>query len=197
MRGEKISSIVETAILIAMAVVLDLTFSLIPFCKMTYGGTVSLAMLPIIIVGFRHGWKFGVTGGLIYAIINFIFDGAIYHWGSIFFDYLIPFSILGCSGFFQKQGKNIWKFCAIICLLCFIRYLCHGFSGVLFFKEYAYIPEYFSWNLSVSAIYWVYSFIIYNLPYMFFSTILCLIVGIQLHLIHFIYPKEEKEENFS
>jgi thiamine transporter len=45
--------------------------------------------------------------------------------------------------------------------------LAHGFSGVVFFAEYA--PE----GMNV----WFYSFVAYNLPYMGASLALCLIIG--------------------
>ena len=68
-------------------------------------------------------------------------------------------------------------------------------SGVIFFKEYAYVPDYLDWNLEGEALYWIYSFVIYNLPYMGLSTILCIIVGIILHNRKLIYKGTELENN--
>ena len=138
-----IKSIVETGILVALAVVLDILFKLVPVFNMPQGGHISLCMLPIIIIGFRRGLKFGLAGAILYAIINFMLDGFVWHVGSIFFDYLFAFGILGLSGlnFLRNSAKTIWKMCLIIFGLCFLRYVFHGLSGVLFFAEYAYIPE--------------------------------------------------------
>lgn len=187
MKSESIRKIVETSILVSLAVIIDLLFELIPFFNMPEGGHISVAMLAIIINGFRNGWKYGLSGGLIFAIINWFFGGRVLHIGSIFLDYLIPFTALGLSGFFQKQGKNIWKFSLIIFILCFMRYISSSLSGVLFFKEYAYIPDYLDWNIKGNALYWIYSFVIYNLPYMGLSTILCIIVGTVLHKRNLVY----------
>ena len=195
MKKDLIKEIVETAILVALAVVLDLLFKLIPFFNMPEGGHISLGMLPIIVIGFRRGVKFGLAGGLIYAIINFMLDGIVWHVGSIFFDYLFAFTVLGLSGLFKNQAKKVWKMLIIIFILCFIRYIFHGFSGVLFFAEYAYIPDYLNWNVSVRALPWVYSFVIYNLPYMGISTILCMIVASCMHKV--IYLGIDSQEEIS
>lgn len=195
MKKDSVKKISETAILVALATIIDLLFELIPFMNMPEGGHISVAMLAIIINGFRNGWKYGLAGGLVFSIINWLFGGLVLHVGSIFMDYLIPFTILGLSGFFQKQGKSLWKFCLIIFVLCTFRYILHGLSGVIFFKEYAYVPDYLDWNLEGEALYWIYSFVIYNLPYMGLSTALCIIVGIILHNRKLVYKGTEFENN--
>lgn len=189
MKKDSVKKIVETSILVAMAVVIDLIFKVIPFLRMPEGGHVTAAMLPVLIIGFRNGWKYGLSGGLVYGILNFFLDGYVLHIGSIFFDYIFPFTALGLTGFFKEKGKTLWKFNLIIVLCCFIRYISHGLSGVIFFYEYAYIPDYLSWNLSGNALYWIYSFVIYNLPYMGLSTILTVILGSILHYRGLIYKE--------
>ena len=177
----------ETSIIISLAIVIDVVFKQIPFLNMPQGGHVSVAMLAIIINGFRNGLKCGLIGGLMFAFLNWLIDGRIYHIGSIFFDYLFAFTVLGLSGLFQKQGKSLFKFCLIVFMLCTFRYIFTSLSGVLFFKEYAYVPENLNWHLKGEALYWIYSFVIYNLPYLGLSTVLCIIVGIILHKRDIIY----------
>ncbi|MCI5938961.1 MAG: energy-coupled thiamine transporter ThiT [Bacilli bacterium] len=185
MSHDQVRKFTETAILVALAVVLDILFKLVPFFNMPQGGHISLAMLPVLLIGFRNGWKYGLAGGFCYAVINFFVDGMTLHIGSIFFDYIFAFTVLGCTGFFQKQGKNVIKFNLIIFGLCFARYLFHSLSGVIFFKEYAALPE--SWHVTGNALYFVYSFIYYNLPYMGISTVICMVVGTILHVRGLIY----------
>lgn len=191
MKKDSVKKIVETSVFVGLAVVIDLLFKLIPFLKMPEGGHVSVAMLAIIVNGFRNGWKYGLSGGFVFAVINFMFDGYVFHWGSIFFDYIFAFTALGISGFFKESGRKLYKFNLIIVLCCFMRYIFSSFSGVIFFKEYARIPEYLDWNISGEALYWVYSFIIYNLPYMGLSCILCVIIGSILHYRNLIYKNME------
>ena len=187
MKRISVRKITETAILIALAIVIDVVFKLIPFLNMPQGGHISVAMLAIIINGFRNGWKYGLAGGLLFAILNWLIDSRFLHIGSIFFDYIFAVTVSGVSGSFQKQGQSLWKFCLIVFLLCLGRYIFTSLSGVLFFKEYAYIPEGLNWQLEGEALYWVYSFVIYNLPYLGLSTILCIVVGGILHNRGIIY----------
>lgn len=161
----------ETALLIALATVLELIFENFIHIEMPQGGSVSLATLPIILVGYRHGYKYGFIAGLCFGIINFMLGGFYWHWGSIFFDYLFPFAALGITGFFKKMGsKNILLFIVGILVAGFARYVIHSLSGVLFFQEYAVEAGY------ADAV-WFYSFIVYNLGYNLACTLLCVVCG--------------------
>ena len=187
MKSISVRKLTETAILIALAIVIDQLCKLIPFFNMPQGGHISVAMLAIMINGFRNGWKCGLLGGLSFGFLNWLIDGRVLHIGSIFFDYFFAFTVLGFSGLFQKQGKSLWKFCLIIFLLCTCRYLFSSFSGVLFFKEYAKVPDNLNWKLEGEALYWIYSFVIYNLPYLGLSTFFCIVVGVVLHKRNVVY----------
>ena len=69
MKKDSVKKISETAILVALATIIDLLFELIPFMNMPEGGHISVAMLAIIINGFRNGWKYGLAGGLLFAVL--------------------------------------------------------------------------------------------------------------------------------
>lgn len=162
----------EGAILIALAITLSLISKVIPMFELPQGGSFSLSMLPIFIYGLRRGVKAGLIGGLLYGVVNLITDGMILHLGSIFFDYLIPFTLVGVlAGLYSKKALNGHYSSVILAVLIgsFLRYVMHGLSGVIFFSDYAD-------GMNV----WLYSFIIYNLPYMLVSTVGTLIVIILL-----------------
>lgn len=164
----------ETALLIALATVLELISENFIHITMPQGGSVSLAGLPILLVGYRQGYKYGLVAGLCFGIINFMLGGFWFHLGSIFFDYLLPFTALGLTGLFQKAGqKNILMFIVGIIVAGTIRYIIHSLSGVLFFQEYAVAEGY------ADAV-WFYSFIVYNLGYNLACTVLCAICGCAL-----------------
>lgn len=171
----------ETAIMVALAVLLDLIFKMIPLLKMPNGGSISIAMLPLILNGYRNGVKYGIIGGICYAIINFMLDGFFWHWGSIIFDYLLAFGVLGLTGLFKELGKSKKYYILGIILVCFIRYILHSLSGVIFFSEYA--ESWFNANNSSFAYgsVFLYSFVIYNGPYMLGSTIASVIIALPLH----------------
>ncbi len=177
--NKKIRCICETGVFVGLAIVLDLTFKMFGFLKMPNGGSISIAMLPIILNGYRNNVKYGVIGGVCYAVINFILDGFFWHIGSIFFDYLFAFSCLGLTGLFKKKANKLSWYIIGIIVVCFIRYMMHGLSGVLFFQEYA--AEYFEKDSVGVGFVLLYSFILYNGPWMLGSTILSIIVAIPLH----------------
>jgi len=167
-----IDVIAEGSILAALAIVLSIASDLIPGLKMPNGGSFSLSMLPLFIFALRRGVTPGIIMGLLYSVVNFLLDGLFFHWGSIFFDYLLPFSLLaGVAGLFSKKAQK-GHYSATILAVLFggsVRYIFHGLSGAIFFAEYA--GEYNAW---------FYSFIIYNLPYMAISTIGSLIITLIL-----------------
>ena len=71
---KEIRVIAEIAILVGLAVVLDLLAGL--FSPFKQGGSISPAMLPIFIIAFRHGWKKGVLAGLTFGAIQLLLAGS-------------------------------------------------------------------------------------------------------------------------
>lgn len=167
-----IDIISEGSILAALAIVLSIASDLIPGLKLPNGGSFSLSMLPLFIYALRRGTIPGLIMGIVYSMVNFLLDGLWIHWGSIFFDYLLPFSLLaGVAGLFSKKALKGQVFYTVIAVILggFIRYVFHGLSGVIFFAEYA-------GDLNP----WFYSFIVYNLPYMAVSTLGALVTTLLL-----------------
>lgn len=190
--NKKVKMMCETAIMVALAVLLDLLFKAIPFMEMPTGGSFSLAMMPVILNGYRNGAKWGVISGICYAVINFMIDGFWWHWGSIFFDYLIAFGVLGLSGLFKnKASKQIGWYIGGIVIVCFLRYISHSLGGVMFFAEYA--EDWFvnNPNSFAAGSVFLYSFVIYNGPYMLLSSIGVVLVSLGLR--KFIYPASCKK----
>ena len=167
---KNIRSLCETGILIAASVILEFLFKMIPFMDMPSGGSVSITMLPILLIGYRNGTKYGLIGGVTYGLIDFAIGGYAFHLGSIFFDYIFAYGFLGLSGLFREKIDKLWVYILGLFIPCFIRYLCHSLSGFIFFKA----------NDVSNAYGLFYSFILYNGPYMLISTILCIILSIPL-----------------
>ncbi|MCD8195175.1 MAG: energy-coupled thiamine transporter ThiT [Coprobacillus sp.] len=98
-----ISDIVEIAMLVALAIILDL-----PIFKIRIsltGGSISLAMLPLIILCLRKGFVKGfISCGIIYGLLDCMIDG----YGFITFplDYLLGFGLLALVGLFRKWIFN-------------------------------------------------------------------------------------------
>ncbi|MBN2540484.1 MAG: energy-coupled thiamine transporter ThiT [Bacilli bacterium] len=181
MKRERINTIAEMAILVGVALVLDLIAGL--FSPFKYGGSISPAMLPIFIIAYRRGWKNGMLAGLVFGVLQLITLGTeVFTWiidptplkiiAVIALDYIVPFALLGLAGMFKNPLSNHWSFIGGIALGSFLRYLSHGMSGVLVWYTYA---------EAIGVNPWLYSFVLYNLPYMAASFVFCLILGLLLY----------------
>lgn len=174
-------ALVETAVLTAIAVLLEVLATFIPILQMPQGGRISLVLLPAIIVSLRRGFVYGTISGFIVGIVVFMLDGFFIHWGSIIFDYFLAFSLVGLTAIFKKDAfkNNLLKFILAITLASVLRYLMHGFSGVIFFGDFTEGDS------------WFYSFVVYNIPYNLGSYLLMLAVGIILYpQLNKILPEE-------
>ena len=132
--------IVESAMLVAFAVVLDL--SIFKFKIVPNGGSISLAMLPLFIIALRQGPLKGfIVTGIVYGFINCLMDG----YGFVYFpfDYLLGFGSLAILGLFRKwifpTGKIGYTFKGVLFLVIGVllsglaRIIASGISGVVFF----------------------------------------------------------------
>lgn len=152
--------LVESAVMICLASVL----SLVSILKMPLGGSVTLlSMLPICIISIKYGTKHGIFTAFIYSLLQLILDISslmswgltFYTWiGSILFDYIIAYTVLGLAGIFGKKSlSNI--LCGMLFALC-LRFISHFISGTIFFAVLT--PE--GWNPVLYSI-------CYNGAYMF------------------------------
>lgn len=143
MKNKKVLTLVESAILLGLAIVL----SLVPMMKMPQGGSVTmLSMLPIVLVSIKHGLKWGFSVSFLYASYKFATGiGEVMTWGmtpqavvgSSALDYFVPFTLLGLAGLYRKNGITGW--CTGIFMVISIRFVCHFLSGLIIFGQWA--PE--------------------------------------------------------
>ncbi len=144
--NKRISStqkLAECAIMLALAVVLN-EFTPI---KLPFGGAVTFfSQLPIVVVSYRHGLRWGLLTGLAMGVIEMLFGlenfsyvtGIAAYLILIFADYVIAFSALGLGGVFRKTIKNqALSLAAGGALVSVIRFLCHFISGVTIWGGYA------------------------------------------------------------
>ncbi|MBQ2890088.1 MAG: energy-coupled thiamine transporter ThiT [Clostridia bacterium] len=161
--NKKINVMVETAIMIALAVVL----SFVKVWSMPQGGTVSLTMLPLFVLAFRRGFFPALLGGVVYGAISIIFDGVIYHPMSILLDYTLAYGALAVAGLFKKNYLGIVLGTTVGTGL---RYICSLLSGAVLFAQYA--PE--------GQNPWIYS-LGYNATYMIPELIICVVALVILY----------------
>lgn len=151
----KTKMLTESALLIAMAIVLELVAkAFIP--EMPFGGQITLvSMLPVVLISYRHGVKWGLLSGVVYAALEMVIGAKTVaaafqpdYFGSgvlivnallmCLLDYVLAFTILGIGGCFRNKIQNPGlSLClgSIVALGC--RYLCHILSGYILFGSYA------------------------------------------------------------
>jgi len=173
MRTNRIKILTELGLSVALFAIL----LVIGVFKMPYGGNISLAMIPIVVLALRRGPLVGVICGALCGMIDLIFEPYIFHPAQVILDYPIAYAMIGFSGVFAttiktslKEGKTLRALPLIVAATvtgACLRLVCHVFSGVIFFSEYA--PE--AQNV------WVYS-TVYNASYILPSALAVAIVAL-------------------
>ncbi len=163
MKNIRLRALTEGAILIALAEIL----SFLPFYKFLWGGSVDLAMLPIIVACVRWGFGPGMVVSVAHAILQTLFEGGIaIGWQSIVGDFLLAYSVLGVAGLFRG------KFALGTIVACGLRFLVHYVVGATIWAEY--MPEAFFGMTMTTP--WFYS-ALYNGAYMLPDMVMILIAG--------------------
>lgn len=139
---KSIAQIVISAMMLALAVAMEGISKCIPFFSWPLGGSVSITMVPLILVGLYCGPIYGTVISVLFGFFNFLFDGVI-SWTSnviavllsLLLDYVIGFGCCGLSSIFRKKFFEKDKLaCLYAVLLCgSVRLLSSFFSGMIVF----------------------------------------------------------------
>lgn len=192
--NSKTKRLTVTGVLLAISAVL-FAFPIIP---LPYDGEVTIAaMVPIIILGYKYGVKWGMFSGIALSLIQIVIgataSGAFAVPGTgakmalqiilvVILDFFVAFTALGLSGMFKNKIRNNTLSLALgAFVVCVLRFLAHFVSGVIVWGSYAdagFAPKLLS-NFSGYALMVAYSFV-YNGSYMLPETIITVIVCIAL-----------------
>jgi thiamine transporter len=150
----------------ALAIALAFVLGLIKVFQMPMGGSISLAMIPLILLALRQGPLVGIVAGAAYGLLDLAIEPFIVHPVQVLLDYPLAFGALGLAGFFQPtvRGAILGTVVAVLA-----RFICHFISGVVYFASYA--PE--GWNV------YIYS-AVYNAAYLIPSLIVAVVVVLVL-----------------
>lgn len=194
--NKAISQMVISATLLAIALILDFVVNYIPFLNWPSGGSISLAMLPLFLVGFICGpvWGFGIS--IIFGALSMLIGGAYtYNWCSILLDYILGYGIIGVCGFFTKsfyQKKTSLLISGMI-IAALLRFLCSFLSGCIVVWDInpngSINPNFSSAAMSYSAV--------YNLGYIFPSLVICIVVFALLAKPLYILAKSQLFRNIA
>lgn len=184
MNSKRTLFLVETAILTALALVLDI----VPFLSFkiwAQGGSISFSMIPVFLVAFRWGIKGGLLSGFLFGVFQVIL-GTAYILTPLqgFLDYGVAFTALGTAGLFSGKVQRslrenntssfVYAVLSGVLLGCLLRFAAHFYAGIAFFESAID-------GMSV----WMYS-LIYNGSYMIPSFI------INVLLIGFLFYKQPR-----
>jgi len=171
MDRKRLQLLLEVAILGAISFVLDkIGFS------MPQGGSVTLSMLPIVIMAFRWGIAGGMLTGFVSGLLQLVTGGYVLNPIQAALDYFVAYAVVGLAGVTlawllssKAKGKKGSLVAAIVVgtiIGGLLRYLIHFIGGIVFFASYA--PE--------GQLVWLYS-LVYNATYMIPAIILTAIVA--------------------
>ncbi|MGR3775660.1 energy-coupled thiamine transporter ThiT [Bacillus paramycoides] len=166
MRNTNLQAMIESAILAAFALIIDI----LPLSiKLPTGGSISFAMIPIFIIAYRWGFKMAFLGGLIWGLLQIVVgDAYILTPVQAFIEYFIAFAFIGFAGLFyrpiqkalasnnsnaehssfgsrkdkptskQNNGKKALIYIILATFVgSFARYFCHFIAGIIFWGQYA------------------------------------------------------------
>lgn len=136
---------------IALTIALSAALHFVRIWQMPAGGSVSLEMLPLFVLGIRRGPLAGVIAGALFGFVDFMIEPYFVHWAQLFLDYPLAF---GAVGFGAGLVRPAWRaragasaasaYAAIawvgpLAVLCGAlgRYAAHFMSGVIFFATTA------------------------------------------------------------
>lgn len=173
--NDKTLRLVESAILLALSTVL----SMVKIFQMPLGGSVTLcSMLPVLLIGYKRGVKWGLFAGFVYAVIQLALDiGPALSWGltpaalaaSFIFDYLVAFTFLGLAGIF---GKGFVKYLLGITLAVALRFVSHVISGVTAYASW--LPDAWKGHLFTYSL-------VYNGSFLLPDFLICIVVAILIY----------------
>ena len=148
----KTRRLTESAMLLAVAIVLEIVSKMfIP--EMPFGGQVTLvSMLPVVLISYRHGVRWGLVAGAGYALLEmalgaktvaaafqpgYFGDGVLLGNALIMclLDYLVAFTVLGLGGAFRNRIQSAGGGLAAGAVLALgARYAAHIASGYILFS---------------------------------------------------------------
>ena len=151
----KTRRLTESAMLLAVAIVLELVSKMfIP--ELPFGGQVTLvSMLPVVLISYRHGVKWGLVAGGGYALLEmalgaktvaaafqpgYFGDGTMIVNALIMclLDYLVAFTVLGLGGLFRDRIRSAGAGLAVGAVVALgARYVAHIASGYILFSGWA------------------------------------------------------------
>ena len=159
MTNQKTQRLTVSAIMLATATVLAAICALIPFLHLPFGGGFTVAsMLPIVLIAYMYGTKWGLFSAFTYSVIQILLDlmsgkgsmllgyflptsedfmGVGVAIGILLLDFFVAYTVLGFGGVLRNKLPKVPAIVLGVCIALSARYLVHIISGYLFFGTWA------------------------------------------------------------
>ena len=168
-RTARARRLTESGMMVALATVISFVCSLIPVppFNFPFGGGITIAgMLPVILIAYLYGTRWGLLTGFVYSLIQMLLghstvaglflpveEGGMQVWAALlicFIDYILAYTVLGLGGLLRKK-MTATKALVLGCVVALAaRYLCHIVSGAIFYGALA------EWFFTLEGIYeWI------------------------------------------
>ncbi len=158
---EKTKRLTVSAMMIAIAIVLAVVCAFIPFLNLPFGGGFTVAsMLPIILISYMYGVRWGLFSSFVYSVIQILMDLMLGTGGStimalflpnsdsfmgyaaaiwiLLLDYFVAYTVLGLGGIFRSRISNkALALCLGTIAAITLRYATHVISGYIFYGQWA------------------------------------------------------------
>ncbi|MGM9644004.1 MAG: energy-coupled thiamine transporter ThiT [Eubacteriales bacterium] len=158
--NQNVKRLTVSGMMLALATVLAIVCAYIPFLNLPFGGGFTVAsMLPIVIVAYMYGTKWGLFTSFCYALIQIILSltqgaggtvmalflpesDSFMGYGAavwiVLIDYIIAYTVLGLGGVFRNKISNKTLSLVVgVILALFLRYVAHIVSGYIFYGAWA------------------------------------------------------------
>ena len=169
----KVRRLTESGMMIALATAISFVCSLIPVppFNFPFGGGITIAgMLPIILIAYLYGTRWGLLTGFVYSLIQMLLghstvsslflpveEGGMQLSAALLIcviDYVIAYTALGLGGIFRKRLSPVKALVLGSIVALATRYLCHIISGAIFYGAWA------EWFFTQEGFYSIGSFIV-------------------------------------
>ena len=163
----KTKRITSISIFVALALVLDYIKEFIPFLNMPTGGSINIALIPIVLCSFKLGCLDGFLAGILWWLVSSLLGLNPYFLNIMQYclDYIIPSGIVGLCSLFYKHSKTIEIELGILFVMI-IRTIVLILSGAIYWPDNVASNSFEAYMMSIT----------YNLPYCIFTTIMLMII---------------------
>lgn len=169
MRSQRITLLVEIALTVALSAVLSMLAVRLPIN--TAGGSISFALLPLLVLALRRGVVAGVIAGTLFGSVDLLIEPFFVAPVQVLLDYPVAYAAVGLAGLGSGAYRRAASLSPSAGTAVALGYMAFGgtarlaaawLSGVVFFGA----------NAPAGQPVWLYS-LVYNLSYILPSLAVC------------------------